>query len=187
MNPHPAPRCPDCGSNADLPALLASHPEECADLLALLVARYPHRGIPQRDANAVQLLILDALCAAGVALQEGSVYLLDVSAEEHRAIARHGALAWLRARVGPATSTNPLNLGAIRLCALAAEGARIGAIHIASYAVATPFPRNAAEYRSRILDVSRLSEGLPMEALDIEAEVAAVWGPAPSPAKGTPT
>lgn len=98
-----------------LAALLASHPEECAAVVAVLtsdndpcqgkptdevakdVTHYePGAGATTESAQG----ILDALCAAGLAEMDASG---DYAIECHRryAIARMGAAAWLAARVTP--------------------------------------------------------------------------------------
>lgn len=170
-----------------LAALLRSHPEECAAVVAYLAAGGAeawtaeqlawHTKVHQGVDRFIVALAINGIVTATI---DGCT---APCIEDRAAIARMGAAAWLAARVGPPASTNPLNLGAIRLCALASEALAIGAAHVAMVAVETPFPRDAFEYRLRLTVVEQVSEGLPVAALDVDAEVAAVWG-AGAPTKG---
>lgn len=171
-----------------LAALLVSHPEECAAVVAVLATCPRPLGLEVSDIKTEvkrygvptdEPLIRDILVAGRTdgALMDNSWGQWRVPASADRyAIARLGALPWLRSRCGPPASTNPLNLGTIRLCALASEGARRGAIFVAAWAVKVPFPTTRDQYRDRLTQVARLHEGLPVAPLDVEAEVTAAWG-----------
>lgn len=94
-----------------LAALLASHPEECAAVVAVLVVDdfnglHPDdigAGLPHgmRVSYAEMMAILSALENAGIAENCQPDWQLLNNAHRY-AIARMGAAAWLRERVGPA-------------------------------------------------------------------------------------
>lgn len=178
MTPHdPAP----------LAALLASHPEECAAVVATL-AMAGGDGI---DWTRIHKLIaanepaLAGLNVEGVleALKVADLLWIDeplvgMRMEHRYAIARVGAAVWLRARVGapaPLTYGQRIAHSFARLHDIAAAALRAldlaGAIAIAKV-VDKAWTGNERGYRDALMDLVALGW-----TLDIEAEVAAVWGP----------
>lgn len=167
-----------------LAALLASHPEECAAVLAVLcvtaddpasvqnIMFYLRHQTDVKPVYDVIAPIMSAMGEAGlVTVSEGNYFVL-VAADRY-AIARQGAAAWLRARVGaPATAAQRERAMLVRLHELTAVEARDGR-HFEWRIHTDRLTRD--DYRALIADVCRQQE------LDIEAEVAAVWGTAPAP------
>jgi hypothetical protein len=165
---------------APLAALLASHPAEVADALAWLVERSHVRGVWHSAAEEQGLTAsFDALCGAEIALRGGSFYWLA----EHidgRAIARMGAAAWLAQRCPPAPSSPSFDdreqASRDRLCDIHAMAVHYKhptarAIRSILIGAGNGVPVGRDKYRGLLVRIG--AYGVP---LDVDAEVAAVWG-----------
>lgn len=93
-----------------LAALLASHPEECAAVLALLVSEGSTEGTGPWSSESIAIevdvplflarSIVMVLCAVGIVQERGDGCTAPLKTDR-RAIARMGAAAWLAQRVAP--------------------------------------------------------------------------------------
>lgn len=175
-----------------LTALLASHPEECAAVLAVLcvsgnepataqnICFYLRHQINAEPIYDLTLRILSAMLAveivtrttrAGAPKEE----FVLVTADRY-AIALQGALPWLRARLSPPRTDRERELlSSARLFAIAAEVWATGSerqrndVH---WFVREALPGSAQRYRDAITDIVAMGGWRG----DVETEVAAVWG-----------
>jgi hypothetical protein len=98
-------------NTAPLAALLASYPEECAAVVALLVSEGSTEGTGPWSCESIATevdvplfltrSIVMVLCTVGIVHERGDGCTAPLKADR-RAIARMGAAAWLRERVGAA-------------------------------------------------------------------------------------
>lgn len=187
-----------------LAALLSQHPEECAAVLSALCVE-GFDGLPADDivdalretggpllTSGQTMAILGALETAGIAKEVGRRDWKVESGRDRYAIARQGAAAWLRERCPRTDKHRFYDLSNARLHEIAAHAMRSAVSEqdrVNAYRVRaqtdSAVPSWADEYR-RILE-ALVERGV---ALDVDAEVAAVWGgretetSAGAPAKG---
>jgi hypothetical protein len=153
-----------------LAVLLAQHPEECAAVVAVLATdednppKHPAQDAIERLGTSDAVLmgrILSALLTAGI-VHFGSRWML-AEWDDRYAIARQGAAAWLRARVGcRPVEARYANRDAIAARVASVLGCRIGDV--------------AFEWRSSQLDSIYIGgEGL--DASEIAALIKAGFEP----------
>jgi hypothetical protein len=176
---------------APLAALLASHPEECAVVMAVLaaaewncpggisVSRIRELTNTQDDGERM-LSILRAVVAAGLAQVNTWCEYCVGSESVAVGIARMGAAAWLAQRCPPAPSSPSFDdreqASRDRLCDIHAMAVHYKhptarAIRSILIGAGNGVPVGRDKYRGLLVRIG--AYGVP---LDVDAEVAAVWG-----------